>query len=157
MIAESGQNAYSLAVEHISERQTVFLAFKDDQGKLPGDHPEYLQYLQEILAKSKYATEAIPPVENGLCSLSSEDGITVFPNALRGAGLNIANMDRPGAFPEIKKENAALGYALSLDSANLLYIYKNHVSKLFIADIAGNRALIIPRDTNQRKNETVIF
>lgn len=145
LIAESGQNAYSLAVENISERQTVFLAFKDEQGKLPGEYPEYLQYLQEILAQTKYATKAIPPVENGLCSLSSEDGITVFPNALPGAGVNIANIDRPGAFPGITKENAALGYALSLDSADLLYIYKNHVSKLFIADIAGKRALIIPR------------
>ena len=145
LIAESEQNAYSLAVEHISERQTVFLAFKDEQGKLPGEYPEYLQYLQEVLAETKYATKAIPPVENGLCSLSSEDGITVFPNALPGAGVNIANIDRPGAFPGITKENAALGYALSLDSADLLYIYKNHVSKLFIATIAGNRALIIPR------------
>lgn len=145
LIAESGQNAYSLAVENISDRQTVFLAFKDEQGKLPGEYPEYLQYLQEILAQTKYATKAIPPVENGLCSLSSEDGITVFPNALPGAGINIANIDRPGAFPGITKENAALGYALSLDSADLLYIYKNHVSKLFIATIAGDRALIIPR------------
>lgn len=145
LIAESDQNAYSLAVENISERQTVFLAFKDDQGKLPGEYLEYLQYLQEILAQTKYATKAIPPVENGLCSLSSENGVIVFPNALSGAGVNIANIDRPGAFPGIAKENAALGYALSLDSADLLYIYKNHVSKLFIATIAGNRALIIPR------------
>ena len=145
LIAESGQNAYSLSVEHISERQTVFLVFKDEQGKLPGEYPEYLQYLQEILAQTKYATKAIPPVENGLCSLSSEDRVTVFPNALTGAGVNIANIDRPGAFPGIIKENAALSYALSLDSADLLYIYKNHVSKLFIATIAGNRALIIPR------------
>ncbi len=145
VIAEPEQNAYSLAVEKISERQTVFLAFKDDHGKLPGEYLEYLQYLQEILAQTKYATKALPPVENGLCSLSSEDGVIVFPNALSGAGVNIANIDRPGAFPGIAKENAALGYALSLDSADLLYIYKNHVSKLFIATIAGNRALIIPR------------
>ena len=145
LIAEPEQNAYSLAVENIPERQTVFLAFKDDQGNLPGEHPEYLQYLQEILAQTKYATKAIPPVENGLCSLSSEDSVAVFPNALPGAGINIANIDRPGAFPGILKENAVLGYALSLDSADLLYIYKNHVSKLFIATIAGRRALIIPR------------
>ena len=157
LIAESGQNAYSLAIENISERQTVFLAFKDAQGKLPGEYPEYLQYLQEILAQTKYATKAIPPVENGLCSLSSEDGITVFPNALPGAGINIANIDRPGAFPGITKENAALGYALSLDSADLLYIYKNHVSKLFIADIAGNRALIIPRTQISGKTRHLFF
>lgn len=145
LIAEQEQNAYSLSVEHISERKTVFLTFKDDKGKLPGEHPEYIQYLQEILAQTKYATKAVPPVENGLCSLSSEEGVTVFPNALSGAGFNIANIDRHGAFPGILQENAALGYALSLDSADLLYIYKNHVSKLFIDDIAGNRALIIPR------------
>ena len=145
LIAEPGQSAYSLSVEHISERKTVFLTFKDDKGKLPGEHPEYIQYLQEILARTKYATKAIPPIEKGLCSLSSEDGVPVFPNALAGAGFNIANIDRHGAFPGILQENAALGYALSLDSADLLYIYKNHVSKLFIADIAGNRALIIPR------------
>ena len=143
--AEPGENAYSLSVKHISERQTVFLAFKDDRGKLPGEHLEYLQYLQEILARTKYTTKKIPPVEKGLCSLSSEDGVTVFPNALSGAGINIANVDRHGAFPGIIQENAALGYALSLNSADLLYIYKNCVSKLFMADIAGNRALIIPR------------
>ena len=145
LIAEPGQNAYSLSVKHIPEKKTVFLTFKDDKGKLPGEHPEYIQYLQEILARTKYATKAIPPIENGLCSLSSEDGITVFPNALSGAGINIANIDRHGAFPGILQENAVLGYALSLDSADLLYIYKNYVSKLFIVDIAGNRALIIPR------------
>ena len=145
LIAEPEQNAYSLAVENIPERQTVFLAFKDDQANLPGEHPEYLQYLQEILAQTKYATKAIPPVENGLCSLSSEVSVAVYPNALPGAGINIANIDRSGAFPGISKENAVLGYALSLDSADLLYIYKNHVSKLFIATIAGGRALIIPR------------
>ena len=100
-LTELGQNAYSLAVKNISERQTVFLAFKDSQGKLPGDHPEYIEYLQEILAQTKYATKEAPSVENGLCSLSSEEDVTVFPNALRGAGINIANVNRPGAFPGI--------------------------------------------------------
>ena len=157
LIAEPGQNAYSMAVKKISERQTVLLAFKDNQGKLPGDHPEYIEYLQEILAQTKYATKAVPSVENGLCSLSSEEGVTVFPNALTGAGVNIANIDRLGAFPGILEENAALGYALSLDSADLLYIYKNYVSKLFLADIAGNRALIIPQTQIRGKTRQQFF
>ena len=156
-LTEPGQNAYSLAVKNISERQTVFLAFKDNQGKLPGDYPEYLQYLQEKLARSKYTIKKAPSVENGLCSLSSEEGVTVFPSALAGAGINIANIDRPGAFPGILEENMVLSYALSVDSADLLYIYKNYVSKLFLADIAGNRALIIPRTQIGGKMRQLFF
>lgn len=142
---EGSGNAYAVAIEQIPEKKTVFLAFKSEDGRLPGEHPEYMQYLQAILANTKYATKAVPPVQGGRCSLCGSEPATVFCNALRGAGLNISNVDRPGAFPDVTIDHAVRGYPLCLDCADLLYVYKNRIARLFIAPIAGDRALIVPR------------
>jgi len=63
---------------------------------------------------------------------------------LKGAGINLCNMDRAGAFPGINVGQAWKAFALCLDCADLLYIYKNHLAKDFVGRVAGRKALLIP-------------
>ena len=70
--------------------------------------------------------------------------MTVYPNALRGAGINLANLDRDGAFPGLDPSAAWKGFALCVGCADLLYVYWNHIAKGYLATIAGYNALVIP-------------
>lgn len=122
-------SALEAAVERIGEkRQTIFLAVADAQGKLPGERQEYLDYLMtEKLGGDRYITGAAPARANCRCPLCGKTKVTVFPNAVKGAGINFGNVDREGAFPGISTENAWKAFALCRACADLLYIYKFHV------------------------------
>jgi CRISPR-associated protein Csh1 len=150
------ENLLTAAVDKIGEqKQTLFLAIKDSIGKLPGQRPEYLTYLMtEKLAGTRYVTVNTPAVDNQTCPLCGALDVTVFPNALKGAGINISNVDRAGAFPNIDTAQAWKGYALCNACADLLYIYKFHFLKKdsknqnsFITPIAGENAVVIPFTT----------
>lgn len=149
-------------VQEIGEiRDTVIITVEDAQNKLPGQHPEYLKYLMtEKLAGDRYLTSDLQAVKS-VCPLCSANDIDVFPNALKGAGFNILNMDRIGAFPNIDKSQAWKGFALCAACADLLYVYKYHVLKKigpkksrmpFTAKVAGETALIIPFCTLNAKD-----
>ncbi|MEW6327035.1 MAG: TM1802 family CRISPR-associated protein [Thermodesulfobacteriota bacterium] len=147
------ENLLICAVDKIGEeKKTVFLAVKDNDENLPGQRPEYLTYLMtEKLAGTRYVTGNTPAVDNQTCPLCGASGVTVFPNALKGAGINISNADRAGAFPNIDTGQAWKGYALCNACADLLYIYKFHFLKKdsknqnpFITTIAGENAVVIP-------------
>src|SRR5262249_31462270 len=92
----------------------------------------------------EYATKEVQPCPNKTCSLCGRDSLPVYPNALRGAGINLANLDRDGAFPGLEPSAAWKGFALCVGCADLLYVYWNHVAKDFQATIAGYPALVIP-------------
>lgn len=143
--AASGDgNAFTLAVELIPERKnTVFLACQDREGRLPGDVAEYIAYLQAILADTKYTTRLAPAQPNLLCPLCGAAD-TVYPNAVSGAGINLANMDREGAFPGVDVSQAWKGYALCGACADLLYVYKNHVATDYYVTVAGGKSLVVP-------------
>ncbi|RMH34856.1 MAG: CRISPR-associated protein [Nitrospirae bacterium] len=135
------------------KRETVFLAIADLQGSLPGQRQEYLEYLmKEKLAGARYVTGATAAQEGAQCPLCGTDSVTVYPNAVKGAGINLGNVDREGAFPGMNLTNAWKGYALCGDCADLLYVYKYHVlnqdpvskKRPFMAPVAGDPALIIP-------------
>lgn len=144
--AEDGvSSAMELAIRKIPETKTSYLAVADSRGRLPGEVEEYLSYLQHMLAAEKYSTGKITPVE-GQCALSGLEG-TVYPNALSGAGINLTNVDRLGVFPEINDGYAWKKFPLSSASADLLYIFSYHVSNRFLAQVAGDRALLIPYTT----------
>jgi len=141
------------AVEKIGEQKsTVFLTVKDQQGKFPGQRREYLEYLmKEKLCGTRYVTNEAQAYDDETCPLCGDEGLTIYPNALKGAGLNISNIDRVGVFSGIEKRNAWKKYALCNACADLLFIYKNHVLKKdnekrnpFINSIAGDIALVIP-------------
>ncbi len=132
------------AVQVIEERQTVFLAVADEKGRWPGDVPEYAEYLANNLAMNKYSTREAPPREKSECALCQLRDTTVFANAVKGAGLNFMNVDRAGAFPGVDTENSWKSFALCVDCADLLYIYKNHVAPQFYCYVAGSKALLIP-------------
>ncbi len=153
---ESGYaNMLACAVDKIGPQSgTVFLTVRDSKGRLPGENAMYVDYLlTEKLAGERYATLQAPAKKNGSCCLCNAFEVAIFPNALKGAGINLNNVDRAGAFPGIDTFQAWKKYALCGSCADLLYIYKFHVLKKdgpkkdrqpFGARIAGDNALIIP-------------
>ncbi|MBE9572224.1 MAG: CRISPR-associated protein, partial [Proteobacteria bacterium] len=135
-------------------RGTSLITVEDTMGHFPGMRPEYLEYLlNEKLAGDRYLTQKVRAINDVTCPLCGEMHTTVFPNALKGVGINLNNMDREGAFPGMDLSQAWKGYALCASCADLLYVYKNHVLKKtgpkkdkipFTARIAGESALIVP-------------
>ncbi len=148
-------NIYSAALDLIpSAKGTVMVTVADRQNKWPGERAEYLCYLTNELPLLKYSTGKTPVKDNQTCPLCGAPGVTVFPNALAGADINISNVDRVGAFPGIDIAQAWKGYALCNACADLLYVYKSHFLKKdknsrnpFITNIAGDNAIIIPSTT----------
>jgi len=158
------ENLLVAVVKYIGEqKQTVFLTVRDKNGNLPGQRKEYLEYLKnEKLAGTKYATNNATHSCNKTCPLCGTSGVKVYPNALRGAGINLSNIDRAGAFPNIDTAQSWKKYALCAACADLLYVYKFYVLKKnivnqqrpFITYIAGDSAIVIPfttLDYNARK------
>jgi CRISPR-associated protein Csh1 len=157
IVRDALRGALDAAIRLIDEKRTVLLAFQDERGRLPGEVPEYVDYLQKVLAQTKYATSGVPAREGGTCSLCGCGPVPIYPNALRGAGINLANLDREGAFPGLSTQAAWKTFALCVGCADLLYVYWNHVSKDFLAPIAGYNALVVPRlriDPGARKKFT---
>jgi CRISPR-associated protein Csh1 len=146
--------AFRAAIKAIDEKRTVLLAFRDAAGRLPGSVDVYVDYLQNVLARTKYATGQSGPTPNRSCALCGQASMTVFPNALRGAGINLANLDRDGAFPGIDPAAAWKAYSLCVACADLLYVYWNHVAADFMVTVAGEGALVVPEtsiDSTRRK------
>jgi CRISPR-associated protein Csh1 len=141
---ESVGGAFQAAIEQIDEKRTVLVAFQTADEKLPGEIPEYAAYLQEVLASTKYATGAVPAVAGKTCALCGHEQVMVYPNALRGAGINFANLDRDGAYAGLDVLSAWKYFALCIGCADLLYVYWNHVANDFMTTVAGERALVIP-------------
>jgi len=136
---------------------TVIVAVKDASGKWPGERQEYVRYLMdEKLAGERYLVGKTTPKENAVCPLCGGENVAIYSNALKGSGLNLLNMDRVGVFPNIDPGQAWKSYALCVECADLLYIYKNHVIKKggpkkdkrpFVSKIAGENALVVPYST----------
>jgi len=145
----------SCAIEKIGRQsETVFLTVRDYQGRLPGSVPQYVEYLMvEKLAGDRYVVGSARAQDTAQCPLCGVSNQTVYPNALKGAGINLINADRAGRFPGINEIYAWKAFALCQGCADLLYVYKNHVLKKtgpkkdrqpFSSRIAGDMALVIP-------------
>jgi CRISPR-associated protein Csh1 len=143
-LKDAPYGAFRAAVSLIDEKRTVLLAFQDERGRLPGEAKEYVDYLQEVLSETKYATGANPSVPDKTCALCGCGPATVYPNALRGAGANLANLDRDGAFPGLDRSDAWKGFGLCIGCADLLYVYCRHIAGDYQTSIAGEKALVIP-------------
>jgi len=145
-------NVYSAAIDCIpSEKGTVIVTVADNENRWPGERLEYINYLMSELSTIKYCTGDATAQDNQVCSLCWRSGVTIFPNALKGAGINLSNVDRAGAFPNIDIAKAWKKYGLCNACADLLYIYKFHLLKKgpqmrnpFITYIAGDSAIVIP-------------
>lgn len=132
------------AISILPEKETVFLAVADKDGNWPGDRKEYGEYLSYVLAEEKYLTGETPIEKNQTCPLCGQTETNLYPNAVKGAGLNLYNVDREGAFDQLRKSLAWKSYSLCLDCADLLYIFKNHLMNHFITQIAGKKCLVLP-------------
>lgn len=141
---KSDPHILAAAIRLIPDKETVFLSVVDSAGCWPGDRSEYHAYLAHSLADIKYVTGVAPVYEPADCPLCGQSSVSLYPNALKGAGLNFSNMDRAGAFPDLDPEQAWKSYGLCLDCADLLYIFKNHMLDQFLGRIAGEKALLLP-------------
>lgn len=147
-------------------KRKIIVTVKDSSERLPGDVTSYLDYLMtDILAGDRYLTGKIHAVRSN-CPLCGKQDTMIFPNALKGAGINLTNVDRSGRFPGMDIANAWKSFSLCADCADLLYIYKNHRLKKggpkndtrpFTAPIAGETALIVPYCTNDPKSRFEIW
>lgn len=154
------------AIDKIGQQKsTVILTVKNLEGKFPGEIKEYLSYLIETLAISKYETGKAPKINDKTCCLCGKDGVSVYANGMKGAGINFGNIDRDGSFSGIDLSNAWKNYSICGDCADLLFIFKNHVLKEdsnsktapFRAEIAGEKALILPRFYSSEKNIKILL
>ena len=152
-IIKGYKNLLVATIEKIRERkQNLIFTIRNKNNELPGQCVAYCRYLmKEKLAGAKFITNDAPAKENQTCPLCGKQNVTVYPNALKGAGINISNVDRAGAFPNIDTTQAWKGYALCNACADLLYIYKFHFLKKdsknqnpFITPIAGENVVVIP-------------
>lgn len=139
----TGKPALVQAVEVVPETRTAYLSVLDEEGRLPGERSDYRAYLEQALAQEKYATRAALPVPGQRDALTGEVAV-VYPNGLSGAGLNLSNVDRVGAFAGLELENAWKRFALSAASADLLYVFSFHMRGDFVSRIAGEPALVLP-------------
>ena len=141
-----GKSALHNAIKIIPETRTAFLSVLDENNKLPGERPDYRAYLQEALATEKYSTGKYLPVESQQDALTGET-TTVYPNSLAGAGLNLTNMDRVGAFSDLDDDNAWKRFSLGAANADLLFTFSFHMRESFVGRVAGELALILPHLT----------
>lgn len=113
-------------------------------GKYPGEIKELLNYALAKIAEEFYVT-SVPKTFSkiGTCSLCHRED-KIFPNALSGAGINIANVNKPCFFPGVISENAIKSFPICASCAETLYVAKSHVFPDFIQTISGHQALIIP-------------
>jgi CRISPR-associated protein Csh1 len=139
------------------EKDTVLLTVADSEGRLPGERAEYQMYLTHVLAQVKYTTGNATVQKKQTCPLCGKKEQTLYPNAVKGAGFNIGNMDREGTFRNLDTSQAWKKFALCLDCADLLYIFKNHYLKYFLNTVGGKKALILPDLTasNEFRNKFI--
>ncbi len=62
-VKDAAGGALQTAVRLIDEKRTVLLVYQDDQDRLPGAVPEYVDYLQGVLSQNKYATGQVPALD----------------------------------------------------------------------------------------------
>jgi CRISPR-associated protein Csh1 len=133
------------AIQIIPERKPLFLVFKDKNNQLPGDITEYRKYLSTMLdADNKYTIKEAQAITMKSCACCGTENIKCYPAGLSKAGVNIFNIDRDGAFPNITNSNACLSYAICENCADLLYVFKFHVLSNYITYIAGQETLVLP-------------
>ena len=156
-LIESESNAFAAAIKLIPEKDTVLLCFLDSENRLPGEVPQYNQYLQQVLAHSKYATLDAASVQNKSCTMCGKEDTEVFPNAIKGAGINFANVDREGSFASMEIDNAWKHFSMCSACADLIYVFAFHHSDEFIARVAGEKALVLPILSNDAANRIAFF
>jgi CRISPR-associated protein Csh1 len=143
-VVDAPDGAFAAAVDAISEKRTVLLAYRTCDGRLPGAVPEYVAYLQQVLTQTKYTTDKSPVRSGQTCSLCGRKPVEVYSNVLRNAGINLGNLDREGAFSGLDPDAAWKSFALCVGCADLLYVYCKHVSDSFLTRVAGEDALAVP-------------
>jgi len=110
--------------------------------RYPGEVKEILDYALNQIAKNFYTTSDIKPLK-GVCSICHYKA-EVFPNVLNGVGINIANIDKPGFFPNTIKENSNKAFPICAPCAEALFVAKSQIFPQFTQTFSGHQSLIVP-------------
>ena len=134
-------------VEWAKQNKKISVFSVKINGEYNAEIIELLDFALENKPKTIYQTkEAESFMLNGIkCSLCEKE-VELFPNVLSrdGVGINIGNVDKPGFFPGVARENAGKGFPICAPCAEALYVAKFHVFPDLKQSISGHRALIIP-------------
>jgi len=168
-VTEWSYNGYHNPIDCFLDKEgknyiNYLLVIKDTEGMCPGESTLYSEYLQDI-NHSMYTTKKAVQQENCICSLCQKKNVIIFSNGVKGAGINISNVDRDGAFSNLDINNAWKNFGICKTCADLLFIYKNHVLKRnhvtnkrpFHTRVAGESALIIPSIRNEPSDRQKII
>jgi len=114
-------------------------------GRYNAEIKELLDFALQSKPKTLYQTKEAKSfkLDGVTCSLCNRE-TELFPNVLSGVGINIANVDKPGFFPGIARENAGKAFPICAPCAEVLYVTKFHVFPKLRQIISGHQSLIIP-------------
>jgi CRISPR-associated protein Csh1 len=111
-------------------------------GKYSGEVKEIMEYALNQIAEGFYTITGIAAIQRE-CSICHRKA-KLFPNVLSGVGINIANVDKPGFFPGVTRDNSGKAFPICTPCAEALYVAKSHVFPNLRQTISGHQALIIP-------------
>jgi len=133
-----------IAVKLILDTKTCFLVVTDLKGTLPGELETYRKWFLEKEIESRYTTQDIKGHDDGTCSLCGQPNVTIYPQGVKGAGINIFNQDRPSAFVNSDLSLAWKSYGICVGCCRILTLSKFWVIPKLKTNIAGAPALVIP-------------
>ncbi len=114
-------------------------------GRYPGDIPELV--VEALAQKPRIifqTTQARAHEAPGLvCSLCRRE-TRVYPNVLSGAGINLANVDKPGFFPDGDARLAWTAYPICAACGEAIYAAKHHAFESLTRKLLGKQILLIP-------------
>ena len=139
----------------IPNGKSVFMTLTDASGNFPGTLVDYRRFIMDNEAPTRYEVNDVPAHPDGSCCLCGTDHVTVYAQGVKGAGFNIMNQHRAGAFTNSDKGSAWKKFAICLCCCRLLTIAKLQVVPALQVKIAGTSAAVIPamsQDYHQRQS-----
>jgi len=87
--AENFQNPIDCFIQKEGDNYKDSLIIINTNGRTPGESKQYHLFLQENLVEEKYVVKKIDRIRKGKCSLCFSKNLEVFPNGVKGAGINL--------------------------------------------------------------------
>lgn len=139
----------------IQEKESVFVSLSDPEGNYPGTVEEYRHFIVEGEVAARYESKDVGVHHDGSCSLCGANHVDIYAQGAKGAGFNLMNQDRAGAFSNSDKDGAWKKFAICLPCCRLLTVAKWRVLPTLQTKIAGTSAIVIPslgQDLSKRRS-----
>jgi len=130
-----------------AERSKVKIFTVKIDGRWPGEIPEMVREALDLKPRLLYQTrsaQAIEASDQRTCSVCHQRKVALYPNVLAAVGINIANVDKTGFFPDLDGKFAWKSFPICAYCAELLYVAKFFVFNSLTVRLARHTCLIIP-------------